>query len=355
MSTEHPLTLKSEYSWTTSPLITSAPMRLISTTPLAIAVSRAGGIGFLGAGTDLSNLSTLLNQCHASLQNNPMLEAPKDILPVGVGFICWGADLSTALSVILNAPLKPAAAWLFAPHNVLELEEWSQGIRQASNGKTKIWIQVGTVAMALDVAKSCKPDVLVIQGADAGGHGLAQSSSIITLLPECADVLVKEGYGHIPLIAAGGIIDGRGVAAALTLGASGVTMGTRFVASLEAVASEGYKTAIIHAADGGVTTARTTVYDRLRGTLGWPETYNGRGILNQSFFDHEKGMSEEENKILYEEAMQLGDEGWGVKGRMTTYAGTGVGLVQNVLPAGEIVAEVSSDSRAHLLRAGGRI
>lgn len=355
MSTEHPQTLKVQYPWTSSPLIALAPMRLISTSPLAVAVSRAGGLGFLGVGTDVSNLSTLLNQSHAAFQNNPMSELPDGIVPVGVGFICWGADLSVVLSVISNTLFKPAAAWLFAPREPSDLVQWSQGIRQVSNGKTKIWIQVGTVKMALDVAKSCKPDVLVIQGADAGGHGLAQSSSIISLLPECADALDREGFGHIPLIAAGGIVDGRGVAAALTLGASGVTMGTRFLASPESVISGGYREAIINATDGGVTTARTTVYDRLRGTHGWPEIYNGRGVLNQSFFDDERGMPEEENKKLYESATELGDEGWGEKGRMTTYAGTGVGLIHKVIPAAEIVAEVLSDCRAHLLKAGTKV
>lgn len=143
-------------------------------------------------------------------------------------------------------------------------------------------------------------------------------------------------------------MDGRGVAAALTLGASGVCMGTRFLASPEAAISEGYRNAVVQADDGGVKTARTTLYDRLRGTSGWPDIYNGRGVLNQSFRDHERGMSEEENKKLYEEATQLGDEGWGEKGRMTTYAGTGVGLIHRVIPAGEIVREVSKDCRQML-------
>lgn len=330
-------------------------MRLIATSPLAVNVSRAGGLGFLGVGSDCSTFSDLLKQCQASLQTHPMGELPDGILPVGVGFICWGADLSTALSVIAEAPFKPAAAWLFAPQEPADLVAWSEGIRQASNGKTKIWVQVGTVKMALDVAGSCKPDVLVIQGSDAGGHGLAQSSSIISLIPECADALEREGFGSIPLIATGGIVDGRGVAAALTLGASGVTMGTRFLCSPEAVISKGYREAVVNASDGGVNTARTTVYDRTRGTHGWPQTYNGRGILNKTFYDHESGMSEEDNKRLYDEAMEKGDQGWGNEGRMTTYAGTGVGLINKVMPAAEIVAEVLSDCRACFSRAAAKI
>ena len=252
--------------------------------------------------------------------------------------------------MIGNVELKPAAAWIFAPQETRDLVGWTEGIRQASHYKTKIWIQVGTVSSALEVARSCKPDVLVIQGSDAGGHSLVQSSSIISLLPECADTLEKEGFGDIPLIATGGIMDGRGVAAALVLGASGICMGTRFLASLEAVVSEGYRNAVIEAQDGGVSTARTNLYDQLRGTTGWPKIYQGRGVLNQSFWDHEKGMGNEENKKLYEEAIKLGDAGWGDQGRMTTYAGTGVGLIRKVMTAGEIVQEVSRDSKECLLR-----
>lgn len=191
--------------------------------------------------------------------------------------------------------------------------------------------------MAVEIARDCKPDVLVIQGSDAGGHGLARSSSIITLLPECADTLQKEGFGHIPLIAAGGIVDGRGAAAALTLGADGICMGTRFLITPEAIISKGYQEAVLKAKDGSVSTARTSLYDRLRGTHGWPKLFNARGLLNHSFWDHEKGMDEVENTRLYEEAVKMGDAGWGDQGRMTTYAGTGVGLVHKTLDRKSVV------------------
>jgi nitronate monooxygenase len=329
-------------------------MRLITTDPLAIAVSQAGGLGFLGAGsgTDLDRFESLLKDTAAALATSPLPGTPPGVLPIGVGFICWGADLPTAMRAIREAPLKPAAVWLFAPKDTDELMAWTQGIRDASDGKSKIWIQVGTVADAVQVAKACKPDVLVIQGADAGGHGLVRSSSIISLLPETADALAAEGLGRIPLVAAGGIVDGRGVAAASALGASGSAMGTRFLASPEAAISEGYRNDVIRAKDGGVSTIRTNVYDRLRGTEGWPDNYNARGVLNHSFWDHEKGMPHEENKRLYEEASKRGDAGWGDQGRMTTYAGTGVGLITKTMPAGDIVREVLRDATQTLARFG---
>lgn len=350
----HEQALQSQYPWVTLPLITSAPMRLIATAPLSLAVSKSQGLGFLGAGTDSSAVFKLLDDAMIANRAAPIQNVPSGILPVGIGFICWGANLQEALSVIADAPLKPAAAWLFAPEHISDLSAWSEGIRIASEGRTKIWIQVGTVANCLEIARDCTPDVLVIQGSDAGGHGLAQSSSIMTLLPECSDALQKAGYGHIPLIATGGIVDGRGFAASIALGASGVCLGTRFLASPEAVISQGYREAVVKASDGGVSTARTTLYDKLRGTLGWPSTYNGRGIVNQSFWDYVTGMGEDENRKLYEEAVTQGDAGWGDSGRMTTYAGTGVGLIREVKPARDIVEEVRNDAKLHLQAASSR-
>lgn len=330
-------------------------MRLIAREDLAVSVSRAQGLGFLGAGTDLSTFSSTFNAAAAALQQKPINITPRGVLPIGVGFICWGADLDTAVSVIRSARAKPAAAWLFAPREKNDLAVWSRGIREASGGKTKIWVQVGTVSDALEAARLCQPDVLVIQGSDAGGHGLAHSSSIITLLPECADALAEQGYGRIPLIAAGGIMDGRGAAAAVMLGASGICLGTRFLCSPEAAISNGYRNAVARASDGGVTTARTTVYDKLRQTFGWPNHYNARGILNYSFWDHVRGMSIDDNRELYDEALRMGDEGWGERARLTTYAGTGVGLTQKVMPAADIVRELQSNTKARLAQGPRRL
>lgn len=133
------------------------------------------------------------------------------------------------------------------------------------------------------------------------------------------------------------------------LGANGICMGTRFLASREADLAKGYQDAVLHASDGGVSTKRSSVYDRIRGTPGWPGEYGGRGVLNDTFWDSEKGMDEEENKRLYREASAKGDKGWAKEGgRMCTYAGTGVGLVREVKGAGEIVEEVQEGMRTLL-------
>ncbi|KAI9874811.1 MAG: hypothetical protein M1830_005622 [Pleopsidium flavum] len=335
--------LQQSYPWTTSPFIACAPMRLIALAPLAVAVSEAGGLGFLAAGSDLHDLDKDLQRVTNLVKDSPISRVPSDVLPVGIGFINWGADLEVALTAVKK--YKPAAAWFFAPRKLQDLVPWTERIRRVSESKTKIWIQIGTVADAVEVCKLCKPNVLVVQGADAGGHGLEHGAGIISLLPEVADALRAEGHGNTALVAAGGVVEGRGIAACLMLGAHGVAMGTRFLVSREAQIAKGYQEEIVRARDGGVSTVRSDVYDNLRGTTGWPSKYNGRGLINRSYRDFETGLPQEENKRLYNEVLKTGEDGWGIEGRLTTYAGTGVGLVTEIKSARDIIKEVTTSAR----------
>jgi nitronate monooxygenase len=192
-----------------------------------------------------------------------------------------------------------------------------------------------------------KPDVLVVQGADAGGHSRSKGAGIITLLPEVHDAVNGgvEIERQVPLIAAGGIIEERGAAAAMVLGAAGVAMGTRFLASREATINRGYQRHVVDASDGGQNTIRTQLYNWLRGERNWPGGWDARGLINESWRDHEKAVEFERNKELYTEAARQGEAGWGEDGRMATYAGTGIGLVKEVKGAGEIVDEVRDGLR----------
>lgn len=331
-----------DYPWTSPdvPLVVSAPMMKITLGRHAVSVSANGGFGFLAGGFDLTPLAKDLAEA-AELAKAQGLSLHNGALPIGVGVQNWGSDLRLALDAIKKHPV--AAVWFFAPKQLSDLLEWAREIRAATENKTKIWVQIGTVAEALEVAKTTKPDVLVVQGADSGGHGLAHRASLLTLLPEIVDALAEEGI-KIPIVAAGGIMDGRGSAAALALGADGVALGTRFLAAKEAVIAKGYQDEVLRVSDGGVSTTATTIYDVVRNIHGWPETYNGRGVINRTYQDAKHGMSNDENVQLYKEAMQQGDSGWGPDGRMTTYAGTGIGLVREVLPAGDIVRQVQQET-----------
>ncbi|KAH7072949.1 2-nitropropane dioxygenase [Paraphoma chrysanthemicola] len=334
------VTLQQDYPWIHTPLVIGAPMRLIALADMAVEISKAGGLGFIGAGTDVSDLQTHLDKA-VTLLSATSLPTTDGVLPIGVGFINWGADLQGAVPLIQK--YKPAAVWFFAAKSIESLDEWTAKTRDVSH-KTKVWVQVGSVKEARDVVSSVRPDVLVVQGTDAGGHGLAQGASLISLLPEVCDAVAgmafRDGYTGPVIVAAGGIVDARGAAAALVLGAAGVVLGTRLLASHEANISRGYQNAVLRASDGGQSTVRTKVYDNLRGTTGWAETHNARGVINKSYLDAMGGLSEEENKRLYEEEVKKGDSGWGEQARMTTYAGSAVGLIREVRGAGEIVKEV---------------
>ncbi|KAL2830686.1 hypothetical protein BJY01DRAFT_227038 [Aspergillus pseudoustus] len=349
--------MRSDYPWTASPFIVSAPMAKIAMPKLAVAVSKAGGIGFIAAGYHSDHLEDLLEEAENLLEGDegtpPTVERcttetpnPK-FVPVGVGFITWSASLEKTLPTFTR--YCPAAVWLFAPpKDFRDLIPWANKIREATAGRTKIWVQVGGVADAAKVVETIHPDVIVVQGLDAGGHSLARGASIVPLVPEIRDKLLElcpTPERRPDILAAGGISDCRGVAAAMALGAQGCVLGTRFLASPEAMIARGYQRALLDACDGGVSTVRTSIYDKVRDIHGWPEAYDGRGLKNKTFSDHVGGLSEVRNRELYREELNRGDEGYGPDGRLTTYAGTGVGLIRDVAPAGDIVKSLRDGAR----------
>ncbi|PKS11697.1 hypothetical protein jhhlp_001685 [Lomentospora prolificans] len=338
--------LAAAFPWTAKPLTALAPMRPSSGPHLAVAVSRAGGIGFMNFDGKPEGLNADFETAKKVFADSPELNskalsdfAAGGLLPIGIGFIVWCDDRDAAISAVEK--YRPCAVWLFAPRNgQKDLDGWIAGIRKVSP-KTHVWIQVGTLREAVEAAKSSNaPDVLVIQGTEAGGHGRSVDGiGLTTLLPEVADATRETG---IPLIAAGGIADARGVISALGLGAAGAAMGTRFLASTEARLSKGYQQAVVDAKDGAMSTARTTIYNQLRG-IHWPEQFSPRGVTNRTWNDFQAGVPFDDLKKSFDEAAKAGDAGWGAEGRLTTYAGAGVGLVNNVASAGEILETVRKD------------
>ncbi|KAK4223843.1 putative 2-nitropropane dioxygenase precursor [Podospora fimiseda] len=345
--------LSSPYPWTSLPLIVSAPMRVMSGPSLAVAVSSAGGLGFIGPGLSPDSTAIDLEECVKILDDKS--SDSKDVLPVGVGFQLWNGDLKVACEAV--GKYKPAAAWLFAPkEGQREINEWIKNLRGVSK-KTKIWVQVGAlkeIEGILQGEEEYKPDVIVVQGFEAGGHGRTKDGApLMTLLPEVLDLLGERNT--IPIFAAGGIADGRGVSAALCLGAAGVVMGTRFLGSKEARIKRGYQDAVLEARDGGANTVKTHLYNHLRGTWGWPEEeWTPRTIVNKSWEEENGGVEFEELKKRHDDAVTKGDKAWGKEeGRTATYAGMGVGLVKEVKGAGEIVEDVRKEAKEILKRLGG--
>ena len=347
--------LKAAYPFLKVPVIISAPMRVFAGPELAVATYRAGGLGFIGPGVRPTDLDSKLQKARELLKEIPMaqssaIESITKCLPIGVGFQLFDGDLEVAVTNVQK--YRPAAAWLFVPaRGQQDLDQWISGIRKVS-GSTQIWLQVGSIMEAIEAVKSQHPpDVLVVQGIDAGGHGLKKGAGVISLLPEIADRLHEIGQ-DIPLVGAGGIADGRGVAAVLATGvAAGAVMGTRFLASKEAEIQRGYQEDVLRVADGGQNTVRTTLFDRLQGRDDWPDQYDGRAIVNASVRDDQAGMELHTNKQKFDQVLQSESNRWGEDGRLTAYVGSAVGLVRKVLSAQEIVEDARSQARAALKEA----
>jgi nitronate monooxygenase len=344
--------LRAQYPFLKAPIIVSAPMRVFAGPALATATSRAGGLGFIGPGPRPTDLEPKLEKARTLLLQDPIPAGSEDAhasesLPIGVGFQLFDGDLEVAAAAVQK--YKPIAAWLFvSASGQSDIDRWTSRLRKESNN-TKIWLQVGSVAEAIEASTSRHaPDVLVLQGTDAGGHGLRKGAGILSLLPEVSDSLFKLGV-DIPLFAAGGIVDGRGVAAVMATGvAAGAVMGTRFLASKEAEISKGYQDDILRVIDGGQTTVRTTLFDRLQGRDDWPSQYDGRAIVNASVRDDEAGMDQAANKEKFQEVQQTGLNGWGSDGRLTSYVGSAVGLVKSVDSAKDIVEHTRKQARMAL-------
>lgn len=315
---------------------------------LAHAVYKAGGIGFLGGLPDIKALRTALEDV-TELVTGHRMPKPGANLPIGLGALLFAQKLDEVVALI--AEFRPVAVWLFAAHESADFGRWSEAIRKA-NEQTKIWIQIGSVTGAINLVQSCKPDVLVLQGADAGGHGGEKGAGIISLIPETLHALQQLEMDDMSIVAAGGIADGSCVAAALTLGANGVVMGTRFLAAEETTVHPSYQAAILETEDGGQTTVRAKVFDELAGPNIWPNDFDGRALIAQSYYDHVKGISIEEIRKSHVEAKQTPHLGFDKENRRAAiWAGTGVGLVRKKLPAAEIITEVRQAAKTALERA----
>ncbi|KAI9155584.1 inosine monophosphate dehydrogenase [Paramyrothecium foliicola] len=333
--------------WVTKPLVINAPMAGFAGGRLASAVTLAGGLGMIGSVNNMNELRENLRVAADACRTLPAVEEnASSTLPVGVGLLPFACKLEDVLSVLSD--YKPTVVWLFAAKELDDYSIWASRIRAVSS-QSKIWIQVGNVSAAIQIAKTARPDAICLQGSDAGGHGFEKGSGIISLLPEATDTFTKEGIS-IPFVASGGIVDGRGAAAALVLGARGVVMGTRFLASEEVKIHAKYQAAILEARDGGQVTTRSKVFDELKGPNVWPEPYDGRSLVVQSYADHNNGVPIEEIRQKHTEAVAEEDRGYdtGLRGRAAIWAGTGVGLVNDVRSAKQIVEDVRREAKVIL-------
>ena len=160
-------------------------------------------------------------------------------------------------------------------------------------------------------------------GIESGGHGQSKAPSLITLV---SDILHEFPNGLPPLLGAGGLVSGTCVAALLALGASGAVFGTRFVVTPESLYVPEQKTALCAAKSSD--TIRTTVFDILRGTSGWPLGIDGRALKNETVERIEKGEDLEEIKCAFEKATKNRDPSG-----MLIWSGASIGRINDIKPA----------------------
>ena len=300
-----------------------APMGAVSGGALAATVSNAGGFGVVGGGYGAA----------AWLRKELAIVAREATRPWGVGFITWSMT-EEALDIALAQ--RPALVFLSfgdpRPH--------AERIRSAG---AKLACQVQDLEGAR-LALEAGADLVIAEGTEAGGHGGRRGT--LPLVPAVVDTV-----GAVPVLAAGGIADGRGLAAALMLGAQGVSMGTRFFATHEALAHPKVKQRLVEArADE---TARTSVFDIVRG-YAWPPGIDGRAVRNaftQRWHGREGPLRDAvaTERAAYFAAADAGDCDTAV-----VWAGEGLDLIDRIEPAADVVRRVSRDAEA-LLQRGVRI
>ena len=297
--------------------IVLAPMGGVSGGHLAASVSNAGALGLVGGGYGEADW--------LRIELSRVREETKRAW--GVGFITWSikpAVLELALSY------RPSAVML----SFGDPRPYAPAIKSAG---CRLICQVQDVDQGI-IAREAGADLIVAEGTEAGGHGGTRAT--LPLVPAVADAVAPT-----PVLAAGGIADGRGLAAALMLGAHGALIGTRFYASHEALGRHEAKQRIV-AAHGGET-ARTRVFDVVRG-YDWPPAYLGRAIRNRFMSQWDGRESElarraDAEKPVFQAAARNGD----IETAMV-WAGEVVDLIHSVDAAATLVAQIGEQAEMQL-------
>jgi len=296
-----------------------APMAFASGGALASAVTQAGGLGFIGGG--YGDKDWLKQEFNAA--GNAV---------VGCGFITWSlADRPELLTQALDR--SPKAIFLSFGNP----KPFADQIKQAG---ALLICQVQTLQDAKH-AIDTGADIIVAQGAEAGGHG--EKRATFTLVPEVADYIARNAP-DILLVAAGGIADGRGLAASLMLGTDGVLVGSRFWAASEALVHPNMWQAAIDAT--GDDTLRSKIVDIVR-SRDWPDRYTINLVQN----DFSKDWHGCESALKADKAAQ---ETWndalgaGNTAIANIFVGEATGLIHDVKPAREIIDMIVSQAKACL-------
>jgi len=289
---------------------------------LAAAVSGAGGLGLIGGG--YGNKQWLAEQFSLADQQS-----------IGCGLITWSLQQKPQLlQFVLQR--EPLAVFL----SFGDPAPFARAIKAAN---VLLICQVQTLRDAKHAMDS-GADIIVAQGAEAGGHG--EKRATFTIVPEVADYIAQHSPDTL-LCAAGGVADGRGLAAALMLGADGVVIGSRFWASEEALVHPNMLQAALDAT--GDETIRSSVMDIAR-KLAWPERYTAR-VLKNAFTDRWNDDIDGLIAVAEDQSKQW-SAAWadGDVSVANTFVGEVTGLIDSIKPAAEILDAIISAAEARLRR-----
>jgi nitronate monooxygenase len=301
--------------------IVSAPMGGAAGGALAAAVSNGGGLGLIGGGrADLDWLEPEL-----------ALVARHTTKPWGIGFLSWAVRAETLEGALAHGPR--AVMLSFG-----DPQPFADMVRASGTTLMVQVVDMEEARRAVDVGA----DVVVAQGAEAGGHGGTRGT--LPFVPAVVDLVHPT-----PVLAAGGIADGRGLAAALSLGAEGALMGTMFQACPEALVDAETVKAIL--SGRGEDTERSGVFDIAR-EVAWPRRYTARNLRNE-FLDQWRHREAEleadaEAKRNYQQAEARGD-----MRVAAVWAGEAIDLITESMSAADVVESIAAQAEDVLRHALG--
>ena len=301
--------------------IALAPMGGSAGGALAAAVSRGGGLGLLGgAYGDRDWLAREL----------PLVAGTG--LPWGVGFLSWATSLGAVAQALEEAP-RAVMLSFGDPSPFVDL------IREADAALILQVTDLDEARQAVDLGA----DLIVAQGTEAGGHGGRSGRSTLPFVPIVVDLVAP-----VPVLAAGGIADGRGVAAALTLGAAGALLGTRFQATAEALVDPSTAEALLRGR--GQDTERSGVLDLARGSR-WPQKYTAR-TLGHPYLDRWRGREEELAGSPAAQQDYRADVARGDVPPSPVWASEALDLITDLPPAADLVEALAAQAGRALAAAG---
>jgi nitronate monooxygenase len=301
--------------------IVLAPMTPAAGAALASAVADAGALGLLGGG--YGDRPWFVQEAAKVARRD-----------IGCGFITW--------SVECDPDLFGEALERFPRAMMLSFANPAKLAKRVKDAGVPLICQVHTLEQALH-AVDVGANVIVAQGTEAGGHGMTARSTM-SFVPAVVDAVGRRAR-DVMTLAAGGIADGRGLAAALMLGADGVLMGTRFWATQEAIIHPAAKAKVVAAS--GDETIRTSVYDVVR-RRDWPAGYTGR-LMKNKFIEEWHGREVELASIQEDELRRVeaayNDGDYDIA---NVTVGESIGLVGDVPRAGDLVRRISAEATARL-------